>query len=71
MKAGLGVTTLPCLVGGPHPDLMRCFGDVPELDSELVLVTRSELKDLPRVRAFTDFLTARVAAVRHQLAARA
>lgn len=70
VKAGLGVTTLPCIVGDPEPDLVRCLGDLPELDSEMYLVTRAEMKDLPRVRAFTDFLTARVAAVRHQLAAR-
>lgn len=70
VKAGLGVTTLPCVVGDPEPDLVRCIADVPELDSEMVLVTRSDMKDLPRMRAFTDFLIAHVSAVRHRLAAR-
>ena len=71
VKAGLGVTTLPSTVGDAEPDLLRCLPSVPELDSELFLVTRGEIKDLPRVRAFTEFLAARVTAVRHRLAARA
>ena len=70
VKAGLGVTGLPCVDAEAEPTLLRCFGDLPELDSELFLVTREEMKDLPRVRAFTDFISAKIASARDRLAPR-
>lgn len=70
VKAGLGVTGLPCVDAEAEPTLLRCFGDLPELDSELFLVTRAEMKDLPRVRAFTDFISAKIASARDRLAPR-
>jgi DNA-binding transcriptional LysR family regulator len=70
LKAGLGVTGLPCVDAEAEPTLLRCFEDLPELDSELFLLTRAEMKDLPRVRAFTDFISAKIASARDRLAAR-
>jgi DNA-binding transcriptional LysR family regulator len=70
MKAGLGVSALPCMMGDRDPDLVRCMPPVTELDADLWLVVREPMKDLPHVRAFTQFVSARIAAVRHVLAAR-
>jgi DNA-binding transcriptional LysR family regulator len=56
LKAGLGLGALPTVVGDAEPELMRCFPPPPELDSEMWLIVREELKGRPHVRAFTDFL---------------
>ena len=68
IKAGLGVGMLPCFVGDAEPDLLRCTPPVPELDAELWLVVREEIKQAPHVRAFVDCLAAHMADLRKQLA---
>lgn len=55
LKAGLGIATLPCLVEDADPDLVRCLPPV-ELDSEFWLIVREDVKSVPHVRAFADFL---------------
>ena len=55
-RAGLGVATLPCIIGDAEPDLMRCFAPPPELLSEFWLIVREGVKSAPHVRAFADFL---------------
>jgi DNA-binding transcriptional LysR family regulator len=64
IRAGLGVGPLPCMEGDCVPELIRCYAPPPEFESEVLLVTRSDLRDLPRIRAFTDFLAARTAQLR-------
>jgi DNA-binding transcriptional LysR family regulator len=64
IRAGLGVGPLPCMEGDCAPDLIRCYSPPPEFDSEVFLVTRSDLRDLPRIRAFSDFIAARTAQLR-------
>jgi hypothetical protein len=54
-RAGLGVATLPCIIGDAEPDLMRCFAPPPKLLSEFWLIVREEVKSAPHVRAFADF----------------
>ena len=56
VKAGLGIGVLPCLIGDPDRDLVRCSGAIAEARSSSWIVTRRELKDTPRVRAFIDFM---------------
>lgn len=56
VKAGLGIGALPCTVADTDRDLVRCSDDVPEGRASSWIVTRRELKDTPRVRAFIDFL---------------
>ena len=60
--SGLGVGTLPCLVGDPEPDLIRCFEPPPELTAEFWLLTSQEARSSPQVRAFIDFAVPRICA---------
>jgi DNA-binding transcriptional LysR family regulator len=68
IRAGLGVGALPCLVGDSDPELIRCVPPIEELGGEVMLVTRAELKDLPHIRAFNDFVATRIAAMRARIA---
>lgn len=56
VKAGLGLAPLPMLVADHEPDLVR-MTVIDDLPSATYLLTRADLKDTPRVRAFLDFLT--------------
>ena len=47
---------LPTLIGDAEPDLQRCFSPPPELNAEMWLIVREEVKAHPHVRAFADFL---------------
>lgn len=67
-KAGLGLGPLPCILGDAEPDLVRCLPPVPELDSDLWLVTREALKDQAHVRTFNAFVAAHIASLRPQFA---
>jgi DNA-binding transcriptional LysR family regulator len=68
LKAGLGVGPLPCFVGDAEADLRRCFPPIRELDAELWLIIRENVKQAPHVRAFVDFLAAHAHGMRGQLA---
>ena len=70
-RAGLGITVLPCLIADPDPMLVRCLGPIEGAQSDLWLLTREELRHVARVRAFMDFLAARVADMRAALAGEA
>jgi len=56
--AGHGVGPQPHIMAAIKPDLVKCF-DLPDFDHHFYLVTSETLKDVPRVRAFNDFITAR------------
>ena len=64
-RAGLGLAALPCAMGEPEPDLVRCIGPIDVIGHPLWLITRSDNKDEPRIRAFTSFISARIVAMRH------
>ncbi len=68
LKAGLGIAMLPCLVGDAEPDLVRCLPPVKGVDSEMWMIVREEVKSVPHVRAFADFLAAHIQHMRGQLA---
>lgn len=55
VRSGLGLAPLPKLLADGSPDLVRLI-DLPELTSGLHLVVREDLRDVPRVRAFLDFV---------------
>ena len=56
VKAGLGIGALPTTIGDLDHDLVRCSEVIEEARVSSWIVTRRELKDTPRVRAFIDFM---------------
>jgi len=52
---GFGAALLPCFLGDRAPELMRVGYLVPDLDLGLWMLTHSDLRRSPRVRAFMDF----------------
>jgi DNA-binding transcriptional LysR family regulator len=60
VSAGLGIAPLGCLVADADPDLVRLTDCIPEAGASSWIVTRRELKDTPRIRAFIDFLVPHV-----------
>ncbi len=64
IRSGLGVGPVPCMLGGLDPQLAPCFL-YDEADYDLVLITREEMRQLPHVKAFNDFIAARTSALRH------
>jgi DNA-binding transcriptional LysR family regulator len=62
-KAGLGIAPLPCLTADIQSDLVQCVGPQAEFSTSTWIVTRPDLKDTPRVRAFTDFIVPHFAAL--------
>jgi DNA-binding transcriptional LysR family regulator len=56
VKAGLGIGAVPCTIGDTDLDLVRCSECIEEARATSWIVTRRELKDTPRVRAFIDFM---------------
>ena len=56
LKSGFGLGVLPALVGDAEPDLIRCFPPPPELEDELWLIVRQDIKSQPHIRALTDYL---------------
>lgn len=54
VAAGFGVSLLPCIVADSDPRLVRCFGPIVDLDAEIWLIVRAELRDSPIARAMLD-----------------
>jgi DNA-binding transcriptional LysR family regulator len=55
VKLGLGHALLPCYLCDPEPTLCRVGDPVPELETELWLLTHPDLQRVARIRAFMDF----------------
>jgi molybdate transport repressor ModE-like protein len=70
LKAGVGVAPFGCLVADVDPDLVRCWPVIPEARAGAWIVTRADMKDVPRVRAFSDFMATAFAATTRDLRAR-
>lgn len=64
VKAGLGIGMLPHFVGDAEPDLVRCTPHEAELDAEVWLIVREEVRQAPHIRAFVDSLAAHMQARR-------
>lgn len=69
IKSGLGCGPLPCVLGELDPELQLCF-TFDEGDYALLLITREEMRNLPHVRAFNDFIASRTSALRHMIEGR-
>ena len=69
IKSGLGCGPLPCVLGELDPELQLCFL-FDEADFALLLMTREEMRNLPHVRAFNDFIASRTSALRHMIEGR-
>ncbi len=52
-RAGLGLAVLPCYLAEPEPALRRVLS-LPEITTELWMITHKGLKDTARVRAFME-----------------
>lgn len=64
VKAGLGIGMLPCFVGDTEADLLRCLPPIRELDAEIWLIVREDIRHAPHVRAFVDAFAAHMAMLR-------
>ncbi len=69
IKGGLGCGPLPCVLGELDPELELCFL-FDEADYALLLMTREEMRNLPHVRAFNDFIASRTNALKHMIEGR-
>jgi DNA-binding transcriptional LysR family regulator len=67
LKGGLGIATLPCIAGDADPDLVRCLPPITELDYELWLIVREDVRSAPHVRTFAEFLATHVHGMRAKL----
>jgi DNA-binding transcriptional LysR family regulator len=52
VSAGLGIALLPCYLADRDPAVRRMSGVLPDLASELWIVTHQDLKNTARIRAF-------------------
>lgn len=68
-RAGLGVASLPCVLGDTLPDFVRCFVQ-PEPVTPVWLVYHERLRGLAEVRAFLDLVIERTQAARETLQGR-
>jgi molybdate transport repressor ModE-like protein len=71
IRAGLGIGAMPSVLGAAEPDLVRVFPPHPDSLAYTWILTRPELKDSPRVRAFIDFFAPRIAALSRRYEERA
>jgi DNA-binding transcriptional LysR family regulator len=56
VRAGLGIAPLPCILADSQRRLVRCSEPIEDGRFSSWIVTRREIKDAPRIRAFIDFL---------------
>lgn len=59
VRAGLGLSALPCATGEADPELIRCMGPNEAINSCLWLATAAHMKDEPTIRAFSSFIVGR------------
>jgi DNA-binding transcriptional LysR family regulator len=69
VKSGVGVGVLPVNLGDNERDLVRLFGPIPNLPSDIYLLIHEDMKETPRVRAFFDFVISELSIVRQILEA--
>ena len=53
--AGLGLAALPCYLGDTAPDLVCVHAPIVAMETALWVLTHEDLRNTPRIRAFTDF----------------
>jgi DNA-binding transcriptional LysR family regulator len=60
VKSGVGLAALPVPLAEPESDLVAVLGPLPELTHPFYLVMHRDMRRTPRVRAFSDFVTAEI-----------
>jgi DNA-binding transcriptional LysR family regulator len=70
-KTGIGLAVLPCYLADPEPELERVLAPLPDLATELWLITHRDLRNTARVRAFMDAVGDALAREREAFAGRA
>ena len=58
VKSGIGIGALPTALGDAEPDLLRVLGPIPELARSWRLLVHPDLRRVPRIAAFFDFVVA-------------
>src|SRR5262245_42675599 len=66
VRAGLGIALLPCYLADREPEVRRLSGVLPDLASELWIVTHQDLKNTARIRAFLASIGDAIAAERRR-----
>jgi DNA-binding transcriptional LysR family regulator len=56
VKSGIGLGPLPTALGDAEPDLVRVLGPIPELSRSWRLLAHPDLRRVPRIAAFFDFV---------------
>jgi DNA-binding transcriptional LysR family regulator len=69
--AGHGIAALPCYLADSMPELERIRGVIPEMATELWVLTHEDLRGTARIRAVTEYLTSSLGAQRALLEGRA
>ncbi len=62
VKAGYGIAPLLCFLAEREPDLVRLTAPNPLFDTDVWLLSHPDLRQVTRIRAFTDLIARRVAA---------
>jgi DNA-binding transcriptional LysR family regulator len=60
VKSGVGLAALPVPLAEPESDPVAVLGPLPELTHPFYLVMHRDMRHTPRVRAFSDFVTAEI-----------
>jgi DNA-binding transcriptional LysR family regulator len=69
VKSGAGLAPLPVPLAFQETDLVSVLGPLPGLYSPIYLLTHPDLRHMPRVRTFFDFIIAEIDNVRAVLTA--
>jgi DNA-binding transcriptional LysR family regulator len=60
VKSGIGLALLPHHIGEPEEELVRVLELPPELKQPMTLLVHPDLRHVPRVRAFFDFMVGEI-----------
>jgi DNA-binding transcriptional LysR family regulator len=63
-KSGIGLAALPVAVGDVEADLVEVLSPMPALTTHFYLVMHRDLRDAPRIRAFSAFVDENLSAFR-------
>ncbi|MBR0752446.1 LysR family transcriptional regulator [Bradyrhizobium jicamae] len=56
VKSGVGIGPLPIALGDAEPELIRVLGPIPELTRSWRILTHPDLRRVPRIAAFFEFI---------------
>ena len=56
IRSGAGLGPLPTALGDAEPDLVRVLGPIPELARSWRLLTHPDIRRVPRIAAFFDYI---------------